>query len=190
MKILLDVDGVLADFTGGACRAHGAENPYYQSPLMGAAGQWDLASLLDLTEEEFWAPLRGARFWRGLEETFDGGLILRDAVKAVGARNVCLLTNPSLDPEFDPASATGKLQWIADHLPGWRRRCLIGEPKHFCAHTESVLIDDNDKNVETFIEHGGGAILVPRAWNGLWQKRKHAAGWVQWCLEEECDEQE
>lgn len=186
MKIFLDVDGVLADFTGGACEVHGTENPYLQDPLGDAAGEWELADLLGLTDKEFWGPLQGARFWRELGLMPDAVDIFSTVKRAVGLDNICLLTTPSLDPE----SATGKIQWINMHFPDLARQCLIGACKHFCAHADSVLIDDNDKNVETFIEHGGGAILVPRAWNMNWPERHRAADYVQWCLREILDEQE
>jgi hypothetical protein len=57
------------------------------------------------------------------------------------------------------------MSWIEKHLPAYRRRFLIGPRKEFCAHGGSVLIDDSDKNVASFRDAGGLAILYPRPWN-------------------------
>lgn len=160
MKCLLDIDGVLADFVGGACRAHGRQSPYDDADPE-TAYSYDVASLWNMTPGEFWAPLDSADFWRGLDLTADGLDILNILERQFKQKNICLLTSPSMSPY----SIVGKIQWIREHYPDYAGRCLIGPCKEFCAHRGAILVDDCDANVVRFIEHGGGAILVPRPWN-------------------------
>ena len=62
-----------------------------------------------------------------------------------------------------PMSAAGKLTWIARNLPD-ADYALTG-CKHLFNPTGQLLIDDRQKNVDTFREHGGDAILIPAPWN-------------------------
>ena len=175
MKILLDMDGVLVDFVGGACRAHRAENPYENAA---AAGEYVMAPLFGMTREQFWAPMREEQFWTELEPTPECYEIVDVATEAVGAENVCLLTNPC----GMPAAAAGKIEWIRRHLPTFAERFLIGPAKQFCAGRHTLLIDDYDENIYHFTGAGGGVILVPRPWNSAHQSTYTAVEWIEWCL--------
>ena len=74
------------------------------------------------------------------------------------------MTSPTIDPDC----LAGKLEWIHEFTPRWmHRQYLVGPRKQFCAHREALLIDDADKNVNTFREWGGQALLVPRPWNSM-----------------------
>lgn len=167
-RCLLDMDGVLVDFVGGACNAHRVENPYAKHPLGDAAGAWDIASLLGMTEKKFWQPLNNAGFWAWLDWMPDGREILETVERLFGQENVCLLTSPNLSPWC----ASGKVLWIERNMPAYKRRFLIGPRKEFCAFPGNVLVDDNDKNVHDFVSKGGSAVIVPRPWNASW----HLAG--------------
>ena len=158
MKCFVDMDGVLVDFVGGACRAHGVENPY-GDPL--SAGQWDIANLCGIDPVDFWSKMNNHFFWAGLRPTRDLSGIMNAVESVFSPQNVCLLTSPT----ESGGSASGKMAWIDRHLHAYRRRFLIGPPKHFYAHLDTVLVDDNDKNVDDFVRNGGRAILVPRPWN-------------------------
>jgi len=143
MRVLLDIDGVLADFIGGACKLHGRS-------------QGGLAPLLGMSAGAFYAPM-GQSFWAGLTPL----PWMRDVVTMLegkfGVENICLLTAPILTPGcFD-----GKLEWINTHLPQYRRRYLVGPAKHFCASESSLLIDDNTTNVLDFTKAGGKGFLFP-----------------------------
>ena len=166
MRCLLDLDGVLVDFVNGACRAHGRENPFYR---YGSAGEWEMATLWGISQDDFWLPLRSEEFWAGLFWTEDGSEILALVEQSFGTENVCLLSNPS----GHPGAAAGKIRWIGKYLPQYLdKRFLIGPAKEFCAGTNSVLIDDRAENIDDFERAGGGGILVPRAWN-----RQHKVAW-------------
>lgn len=154
MKVLLDLDGVLVDFVGGAAKHHGFD------PKL--ANCWDFMPNTGISPADFWAPL-GKRFWSNLDWTPEGPAILKVVEAAVGAANVCVLTSPC-DTE---GCAEGKLRWIRDNMPDYRRRYFLGTAKEFVASHKLTLVDDHDKNVDQFLKAGGGGVLVPRPWNRL-----------------------
>ena len=154
MKCLLDMDGVLVDFVAGAAKHHGFD------PVV--VDRWDFVEKVGLTTAQFWNPLN-ADFWAGLPWTPDGREILAAVEDAFGKENVCLLSSPC-----DTAGCMdGKLTWIREHLPGYRRRFLFGPAKEFAANGNRVLVDDSDGNAEAFRNAGGPVLLVPRPWNRL-----------------------
>ena len=158
MKVLLDLDGVLADFTGGMCRAHNRPDPWADGQNRGC---YAMDELWGMTASEFWEPATEG-FWAELEPTPGAFHLVRFLEEQVGAANICILSSPSLDPGCVP----GKLRWIRRHLPEYSRRFLFGPRKEFCAGTPShLLIDDHEANVKGFREAGGTAILFPRPWN-------------------------
>ena len=163
MKCLLDMDGVIADFVGGACRTHRIEYPYNRDARRPEAkNNWDIVSLFGMKPDDFWKPLE-EEFWASLEFTEEAHQILELVEKYFGAENVCLLTTPSLNL----GSIPGKMRWLETKLPRYARRYLCGPRKEFCAHSQATLVDDNDGNIDGFKKNGGNGILLPRPWNSL-----------------------
>lgn len=160
MKIALDLDGVLVDFTKGCCKLFNFPYPDPWPP-----GHYQIEKVMDLTPEEFWGKINGAGpdFWAELEWMPDGLEILRMCEKAVGAQNVVISTSPSMSP----ASAMGKMQWIFREMTSYSRRFMIGAPKYFLAQQGTILVDDFETNLGNFMAHSGQTILVPRPWNKL-----------------------
>jgi hypothetical protein len=163
LKILLDLDGVLTDFVGGAIAAHGIADPYADGDNHGV---WDFSEICDIPPSVFWERL-DYEFWANLRWTVDGGAILSFLEAKFGYQNICLLTSP---PHSNTGDAIrGKIDWVERHLPKYKRQLLIGPAKEFCAHSGSILVDDADHNVTKFALAGGNTYLVPRVWNS-----KHA----------------
>ena len=161
MRILCDLDGVLADFTGGMCRAHGRSNPWTESE---SAGVYALDKLWGMTPAEFWRPADSEHFWAELEPTPEAFVLVRALEENVGAKNVAFLSSPNLAL----SCMAGKLRWIRQHFPDYSRRFLFGPRKEFCAGSPAhLLIDDHDSNVQDFRMAGGTAVLFPRPWNML-----------------------
>lgn len=159
LKVFVDLDGLLVDFVSAICKAHGVANPYYPgSPHL---GNWDMEDVLGLTPEEFWAPANSFEFWDRLEFMPDGPEILATIEGSFGQENICILTSPCQAVQCSAA----KHAWITRRLPQYKRRFFLGTAKHFFAAPHHLLIDDYDKNVDTFAEEGGMAILFPRPWN-------------------------
>ena len=179
MRILLDLDGVLVDFVGGACRIHGRPDPFAEPLIPEVVGNFSMDKIWGMGLDTFWKPMKMPSFWKGLEFMPDAKEILELCEQAVGMDNVCLLTSPSRGS----GPVVGKINWIEKNMPEYSRRYLIGPAKQFCAGPDSVLVDDSNRNIEDFVEAGGNVILVPRAWNSNYRERRCAAAWVKWCLE-------
>jgi 5'(3')-deoxyribonucleotidase len=159
LKILLDMDGVLADFVGGICRAHDRSNPF-DDPAN--RGRYEMTDIWGISATQFWKPA-DEEFWANLEPTPEASEVVRLAVETVGIDNVCILSSPRSDPHCIP----GKIRWIKRHFPELDRRYLFGPRKEFCAGLGRTLIDDYDVNVTGFYNAGGRALLFPRPWNSL-----------------------
>lgn len=156
MKILLDLDGVLVDLVKGLCDFVDKKLEKIPWP----PGSYNCFKHIGIDPEEFWTKQSTPEFWANLPWMPDGKDIVNFLERKFGSKNICLLTSPG-----NAESVTGKIQWIEKHLPQYKRRYLIGPEKHFCSHSNSLLIDDCNENVVKFRQEGGDAILVPRLWN-------------------------
>jgi 5'(3')-deoxyribonucleotidase len=158
MKVLLDVDGVLADFAGAACAHHNKPSPWPENN-----GDYDVVKLIGMDPAAFWEPL-GYEFWRNLPETQHAWNIVEALSIHYGRDNICFLTMPCVTS----GCAQGKIEWLRERWPDIPY--LIGPDKRFCAHSDSVLFDDNERNVRHFVQAGGAALLMPAPWNHKFSK--------------------
>jgi len=167
-NLLLDVDGVLADFVGGAMVAHNKPWPY--SGIVGDAA-WHLAKIWGIENQEFWAPF-GYSFWRDLEKMPEADAIFKLCVAKAGRERVCFVTSPCRTP----GCMEGKRDWLTDHYPDVPVLFSVGRggtpPKQFCASRDAVLIDDYSPSVDKFIAWGGAAFLVARPWNRNYDRER------------------
>lgn len=161
MKIFLDMDGVLADFVGAACRVHN-RTCYDKREHM---GEFSLEKCWGISAAEFWAPTDSFDFWMNLDKTAEADMIVETAVDIVGWENVAILTIPSDLPECINA----KKEWIKFYYPRLAKQMIFAYDKGFIADPGKLLVDDRDRNVEDWKAVGGDAILVPRPWNKYWQ---------------------
>lgn len=158
-RVLLDMDGVLADFVHGACKFHSKENPYVTPEMY---GRYDIADILGMTADEFWNPLDGD-FWASLDPTPEAFDTLNMLLEFFPEDQICLLSSPTYHEEC----MEGKIRWVKQYFPSFSRRFLFGPVKEFCAHERNILIDDHDGNIEKFSKAGGLTTLFPRPWNKL-----------------------
>lgn len=151
MIIYLDLDGVLADFVGGACDWHGIENPYKWKENLGS---FDIVKAAGF-KKPFWN--FSEDFWADLDKTPECDEILATLLR-LGDVRICT------SPGHMPAAAAGKMRWCQEHVPGIKL-CMYSE-KHELAKASRVLVDDRDSNILKFEHAGGHAIRIPRPWNG------------------------
>lgn len=162
MNILLDMDGVLADFVTSACEAH----DYDPSQMPWDECGFHMEKGMGLTADEFWAPINdlGRGFWTDLRPyPWLNALLLAvaDLASEYGA-SVHLCTSPSRIPECQ----AGKIDWIYQHLPkALHHGYVFTSHKHLLARPDAVLIDDGIHNVMPFGEAGGHTILFPQPYN-------------------------
>ena len=171
MKALLDIDGVLANFLEGACQVHSRPNPY---DFPENFGQYHIEKIWEMTPEEFIYPM-DYEFWKNLKPYDHADAFCDYIINTFGFDNVCLLTSPL----STYGCLEGKRDWIKEHFP--TMKWLIGSAKYFCAHPNSVLIDDSIVNCEKFVNQGGRAFLVPGYWNHKYDQDplKALMGFVQ-----------
>jgi len=163
-RIFLDLDGVLADWATAAILLHGRD----PDAVLGSwpAGTYDLADVLGISDNEMWRPINdaGASFWAELKPLPWYGDLL----------SLCMHTAPTTiltSPSKDPSAAAGKTRWLQAVFGSGFRDYLIGPAKVACAYPGAVLIDDADKNCESFvasaqgIRTGGAAVVFPQRWN-------------------------
>jgi 5'(3')-deoxyribonucleotidase len=163
-KVLIDMDGVVADFVTGAMRLHRKPWIYDQPEYQGPAA-WDLAKHWGMTNREFWD---GADydFWLGLPEYPWADELLQAIESEVGIENMCFVTAPA----HTYGCVEGKIAWVMDHFPNipmvlTRSAAGLPAPKHFLAHDSAILIDDYDVNIDNFVAAGGRGIVFPQPWN-------------------------
>ena len=182
MKILLDLDEVLADFVGAACTAWGTTRPAVERHW--PAGVWDLVPPLGralgqpLTPADFGARLRDRPdFWAGLAPLPWATPLLDWLTTEVGRpETVYLVTSPSLCP----SSYAGKAQWVARSLgPHWLERLILTGRKELLAGYDRLLIDDREESVGRFRAAGGRGIVFPAHHNSLHAHRDDPLTYVK-----------
>ena len=172
-KIYLDVDDVLNCCTLSVLRYLGcpidSEDYSAYKPEWGYDVQKAACELLPglrLSKYDFWNRFP-REFWATITVSPECNKLIRICATLVGKKNVFLLTKPSGHGDC----AAGKIDWINTRLPMWiRDQFLIGAPKYCCASPDSLLIDDDPRNVKNFRKNKGQAILFPRPWNSNHQE--------------------
>lgn len=155
IRIFLDMDGVLVDFISGLKALWPRRLPEWPP------NDWDVHKVLGLTETEMWDKVleKGESFWSELSP-YSWSKPLVDLVSDVSDEWYISTT-----PQNNGACVSGKLQWLKATFGDCFEDYFLGKHKFVLADSRSVLIDDNDYNVEYFREVGGHAILFPQPWN-------------------------
>jgi|DEB0MinimDraft_3_1074331.scaffolds.fasta_scaffold34118_3 5'(3')-deoxyribonucleotidase len=153
-KILIDMDGVVADFVGGICKAHNRENPYEK----GFTG-YQIEEAWGITPDEFWKVTDNVEFWDGLDKFEWADELIEHCENLVGIENMAFCTAPSRNP----LCIVGKSMWLDRYFPKVKR--IFTKEKYFCANPQTILIDDTDAKIEKFYEHGGIGVNFPQPWN-------------------------
>lgn len=166
-KIMVDIDGVCNCLIMHSLEVNGCNVSRYNDNQWPIKGDYSVTNAVKalrgvtVTAAEFWGNVT-RDVWANTPISAEMNIILAHAASLVGRKNVCFLSSPTIDPDC----LAGKLEWIQRVAPEWmHRQFLIGPRKHFCAHPNTLLIDDSEDNVDEFHAHGGQAILVPRPWN-------------------------
>lgn len=166
-KLLLDVDGVLADFNLATCTIHNLDyNRDNYSFTQGHDYLLDLYLLTYPSKTKFdFYSLMDYNFWSSLPLLSDAYKIL-NLVESFFPDRVSLCTSPIRTP----GCIEGKLFWISKYFPKYSSKYIITPSKHLLASSEVILIDDRDKVVNDFSLNNGLGILLPRPWNFLYNE--------------------
>ncbi len=158
-QILLDVDGVLANFVQGSIDFHGMNSEFKWED----ATDWTYykKSPWSLTSREFFLPLDTVEFWENLKP-YEYAVPFYRFLKTLGAE----LTICTAVPDGSVNAASGKYRWLKKHLGIDSSDVVITRKKHLLANDHTLLIDDAMHNAIGFRNNGGNVILFPRPWNG------------------------
>lgn len=156
--ILLDVDGVLANFVQGSIEAHGMQGEFRHDEAINYHYFKD--SPWSMTSEEFFVPLDNFQFWDSLP-------LYPEANDLYSLLSVlpCDLFICTTAPSGSVHAASGKLSWLKRNFGVDSDSVVITRDKHLLAGEGVMLIDDMEGNTAKFHESGGAAITVPRPWN-------------------------
>jgi 5'(3')-deoxyribonucleotidase len=164
-NIFLDQDCVLASFFEASLhklnKKYRKDNPITISEYVDY-GKFDMAAGFGITNAEFWQCVEGGDqyFWDNLP-LFPWSKDFYDFLSRFAP--VTILSSPS-----DGANCVwGKVQWLKKKIdPNISTGdCVFTKKKYLLANSESLLIDDLQKNCDEFIAAGGQAVCVPSTWN-------------------------
>lgn len=155
-KLLLDMDGVLADFATGAlaaCDLPSDHSIFAKDYYVG------------LGKEEFWARInaKGFHFWASLSKTKEADYLVSLAISEFGKDNIGIATSPSFSNLSD--CVRGKRYWMEEQYPALAENMIFVNNKSLLASPQHLLVDDQEKVTQAFTKAGGSVILVPRVWN-------------------------
>lgn len=160
MNILLDQDGVLSDFLGGAikvCNDLTGKN-YTTEEYASTYGKWGIDKFYGIPIDEMWSAIEDTEnFWYNLD-VLPWAKELYEWLSEIGT--VTIVTSPPLMTEC----ATQKMNWLRFHMNIEPPEVFVGSRKYLMAGN-GILIDDWEVNVEKFRSAGGEAVLVPSNWN-------------------------
>jgi 5'(3')-deoxyribonucleotidase len=177
-QVFLDLDDVLADFKGAACKVYGTTLEEYMSKNAGR--EWDMCPTLGVSRADFWNTINaaGAIFWENIEP-----LPWFDSLVSIVANydsDWVLLSAPSLCS----SSYVGKIAWIKKHLGDKFERYILTSHKELLAKPGTLLIDDRERNVERFVKAGGDGIVFPSEFNCFYQFAKEPVSYLEGLLNE------
>ncbi len=178
-NVYLDMDGVLVEFTAAALRVHGKEQALLTWPL----GHYSLPEALDMSPEDFWAPINALppEWWENLSPT----PWFEDLPRLVERWPITITSVP-----FTAVADIGKIAWMVKHYgsPPPRYEFIPQRPglptpgghkaNHFLLSKTAeeragcLLIDDSDDEVQGWIAAGGPAIIVPAVWNSAYNSAR------------------
>jgi len=164
VKLILDMDGVVADFVTALCKTHALSSPYDNG-----YERWDIESSTEfghMSRNQMFKPCRDAAWWENIPKTPEADHIVETCLELVGIENIVVCTATTLPVG---ACTDGKIAWWKKLYPkvGLHDRVIATPHKHFLASPYSILIDDKESNIDDFQQHGGNAMMIPRPWNRL-----------------------
>ena len=166
--ILLDMDGVLADFHGGVCDLY---NVTLQQCLDMSPPPWEYAIEKQISEvlghtvtaAGMWNLINHKMpgFWRHLRPYDYAQELYAALAHEYGKENIIISTSPGLNPQ----AFSEKVIWMKDFFNHCPTQMMVGPKKHLLANERHVLIDDSAHNISEFRKHGGKAVAFPQPWN-------------------------
>lgn len=187
IRIILDLDDVLADFVGGVCNLYGVS----REELDEVREEWEIVPALNELRRDDDPVVSKTNFWRRInaEKCFWFNLChlpwCQDLVSIVKTitNDWHIVTAPS----YDVSCYTGKVNWLKDMFGKTFKNFAITPHKEIFAQPGVILIDDRPTTVEKFRQHGGQAILFPSSGNDLFAFKDNPLPYIKNSLNKEID---
>lgn len=160
-RIVVDSDGVLADFNEGQYRVRNVPNPYLDISNHGK----NLEEIWGMNKSEFFAPC-DQNFWETLDKMPFADKLVDKIMELAGKKDieVAVLTRVS----NNDGCLEGKRNWFKKNFPQLSKSLILtNTSKGLCASPTSLLLDDYMKNIRQFDKYGGRSILIPGPANHL-----------------------
>jgi 5'(3')-deoxyribonucleotidase len=156
LKILCDVDGVLADFTGLILDyVQNNVGLYYRAE---AVDKWDSLAALGLSER--WPHFRAQCDALGLCRSMrplPGAAAFYAALRTIGTVKVC--TTP-----MTAAWLTQRAEWLEEFGVPLAEQIQVHDKADLTGAWD-ILIDDKPENCDAFVKAGGRAFLIAAPYN-------------------------
>lgn len=186
LRILLDLDEVLVDFVGSACRVHGVDRDEVNAYRV-EWRCWDLVKAIsslpgrEISMSQFWEPIHklGEQFWLELKE-LPWAREMFDLVTQIIDVDCFIVTSPSLET----SSYSAKVKYMRRMFGPTFDNFVVTSHKYLMAREGVLLIDDRPENVEKFIRYGGDGILFPSHGNKFHEFATNPVPYVKSMLEE------
>ncbi|MCK4225682.1 hypothetical protein KAX29_02195 [candidate division WOR-3 bacterium] len=150
--IVIDMDGVLANFRKGVSNLFGVE--------LEILNGWNLYKTIGVDLDTFWDDIsKKEDFWINLEKFPHVDELMGMIEKYTSEILIC--THPAKNPE----SYRGKKKWLDENNLGKYKHFIGNANKGWLACGNRVLIDDYVKNVRSFEKKGGKGILFPQVYS-------------------------
>ena len=150
MRVALDLDGVIVNFTKQGCKVMGEP---YPSNFVFSHYSW----LFDkYGKHSCYKRMKGHPFWTTMEK-FPWSDRLIKMVDTVTEGNWIFLTKPMADPYC----YSGKAEWIRTHYPRYEKKLVIcaANKNNFARNQFDVLIDDKIENITDWNTAGGTGLF-------------------------------
>lgn len=156
-RIFLDLDGVISDYITPSLKLWDFDPADYP------VNCWNTWEALGISLGDYVGMIdKQPTFWREIKpyhwkDALVGFLDDLDIPWSI-------LTSPWIFQH--PTMHSDKVAWVREHV-GRHVKPHIGDEKFLLAKPGHLLIDDSNAQVESFIAHGGNAVLFPQRWNKL-----------------------
>lgn len=160
--IVMDLDGVFADFASAAASIHG----HWGYKIT----KWNFFEEWGMNIDKFWEVIHAAGddFYREMVLPYPWAKELLEAVAATD--DFIIMSSPS----DDPCGYSAKKIWVDKYLQPHvvdKIKLIVGSEKWLLAGPDRLLIDDCEENLEAFKQESGYAVAFPQLWN---TQRQHS----------------
>lgn len=175
MRILIDMDGVIADWEGSVSKLFGIEPDWSNN-------QTNIVEALKITKSQLWNKINSTpNFWEDISPLPWKNELINLSLTIT--QDVYICTSPGI---ADPLAVAGKARWINKHLPHkFRKDFVFTAHKHLLANKDTILIDDNEKQYDNFSKYGGIPFLFPSKSNrnrsAIESPMESFRDWVYYC---------